>query len=254
MPGPSRRLLILGGTAEAVALAEMLVQALPPGIDIVTSLAGRTEHPHLPPGEVRIGGFGGKIGLAGFLAERNVALVVDATHPFATQIAANAEAACAAAGVPLLRLARPAWERQDGDRWVEVEDAAAAASLLPGLGRRVFLTVGSRALPAFSGIADTWFLVRLIDPPKARLQLNDYEIVLGRGPFTLESERALLARHDIDVVIAKASGGGATAAKLIAAREAHIPVILLRRPAKGHAETVATPAAALTWIRARLQS
>ena len=145
----SRRVLILGGTSEARALASALDRA---GVSVVTSLAGRTSAPRVPAGEVRVGGFGGPDALASWLAAHGVAAVVDATHPFAERISASAVAACASAGVPLLRLERPPWREQPGDRWHRVADLDAAASLVPSLGRRAWLTIGRQGVAAFAGV------------------------------------------------------------------------------------------------------
>ncbi|MGO8915006.1 MAG: cobalt-precorrin-6A reductase [Stellaceae bacterium] len=254
MPGPERGppLLILGGTAEAAALAAAALERFGARLAVTTSLAGRTEHPAPIRGSVRIGGFGGSDGLARYLASERVALVIDATHPFAAQISAQAAAACAAAGVPRLLLLRPPWKRHPLDRWIEVEDLAGAARALRQLGRRVWLTVGRRELDAFAGLTQHHFLVRLIEPPAAPLPLASYELLLGRGPFNRAGEGRILERHAIEAVVAKASGGGATEAKLVAARERDLPVVMVRRPPPAPGERVDSIAAALDWLAARL--
>jgi precorrin-6A/cobalt-precorrin-6A reductase len=244
-------LLILGGTAEAAALAAAAA-ALDPPPAVTTSLAGRTEHPAAIAGRVRIGGFGGSDGLVRFLAEERVDAVVDATHPFAQQISAQAAAACSAARVPRLVLQRPPWRRHPLDRWIEVEDLAGAARVLPQLGRRVWLTVGRGELDAFAGLTQHHFLVRLVDPPAEPLPLARCDLVLGRGPFNLAEERRILQRYAIEVLVAKASGGAATEAKLIAARERDLPVVMVRRPPPVPGERVESVAAALDWLKARL--
>ncbi len=243
------RLLILGGTGEAAALATHL--AARPDLDVITSLAGRTRAPAHPPGLRRTGGFGGAPGLARYLGEESIDLVVDATHPFAAGITANAATACAQTGVPRLILARPPWAPQAGDRWIEAADAAGAAAALPGLARRVFLSTGRRELGAFSGLSDLWFLVRLIDRPPAPVPLRDYELVLARGPFTVEDEKELLKKHAIAAVVSKNSGGEATYAKVAAARALALPVVIIRRPALPDGEAVTTVDAALAWVEAR---
>ncbi|HEX7967599.1 MAG TPA: cobalt-precorrin-6A reductase [Stellaceae bacterium] len=254
MPNRDRRthLLILGGTAEAAALAGAALARFGKGLGVTSSLAGRTEHPVPPPGAVRIGGFGGVAGLAGYLAEHRVDVVVDATHPFAAQISAQAQAACATAGVPRLLLHRPPWPRHPLDRWVEVEDVAGAAAALPKLGRRAFLTIGASELAAFAPLGDMHFVVRLVDPPREKLPLASCEVLLGRGPFCLAEERLILDRRRIDVLVAKASGGGATEAKLIAARERSLPVVMVRRPPPPPGPRVDSVAAALDWLAERL--
>jgi precorrin-6A/cobalt-precorrin-6A reductase len=240
-------LLILGGTAEAAALATALAGRL----RVTTSLAGRTEQPAPLPGTVRIGGFGGVEGMGAWLVENDVDLVVDATHPFAATISDHAVAACAQCRVPRLRLQRPAWVRDPGDRWIEVEDASAAARTLARLGGRAFLTIGVQELDAFAGLDRIWKLVRLIAPPRTALDLGPHEIILGRGPFALAEERRLLQRYAISVLVTKASGGAATEAKLVAAREAALPVILIKRPPPPPGEVVESIKEALAWVMAK---
>ena len=243
-PGRPARLLILAGTTEAVELARAC--AAWPGLDVISSLAGRTATPALPPGQVRIGGFGGAGGLLRFLVERGIARVIDATHPFAAQIGAHAEQACREAAVPRLRLLRPPWPRQPGDQWIEVADLAEAARCLPRLGRRVLLTVGHWDLGAFARL-DLWFLVRTIEPPDA-LPLRHGQWLAGRGPFAVPDELALLRTHAIDVLVTKASGGGATYAKLAAARRLRLPVVMIRRPPPPAGPLVDSVEAALAWL------
>ena len=216
----TRRVLVLGGTAEARELASRLADD---GLEVTTSLAGRTRHPRLPAGEVRTGGFGGVDGLAEALGD--VEVLVDATHPFAATMTEHAAAAAARTGTPLVVLRRPGWSAGPGDRWTRVGSPAAAAGGIPA-GARVLLATGRQGVGAFVGV-DAWFLVRAIEapavlPPRA-------ELVLARGPFALDDERALLDRHGITVVVAKDSGG-ATEAKLVAARERALPVVLVDRP------------------------
>jgi precorrin-6A/cobalt-precorrin-6A reductase len=242
--GRRAKLLILGGTAEAVELAAAC--AARPGLAAISSLAGRTRVPALPPGEVRIGGFGGAGGLARFLVERRIECVIDATHPFTAQISAHAEQACRDTGVPRLRLLRPPWTCLAGDCWIEVASFAEAAKRLPGLGRRVFLTLGQRDLDAFAQL-DLWFLVRTIEPPGV-LPLSHGQWLAGRGPFAVEDELALLRTHAIDVLVTKASGGGATYAKLVAARRLGLPVLMIRRPPPPPGPVVGSVAAALAWL------
>lgn len=242
-----KRVLILGGTAEAAALAAAL--AAVPGLEAISSLAGRTRAAGQGvAGSVRLGGFGGPEGLAAYLRAERIALVVDATHPFATGISAHAEAACAAVGAPRLTLRRAPWQAAAGDRWIAAETAAAAAALLPRLGRRAFLTVGTGSVAAFAACRGAWFLVRLVDPPRRPLPLADHTVVLGRGPFTVADETALMRRHRIDVLIAKASGGPATAAKLEAARMLGLPVVMIARPPPASGPAVETVAEAVEWV------
>ncbi|MGH7036224.1 MAG: cobalt-precorrin-6A reductase [Stellaceae bacterium] len=248
----AQHLLILGGTAEARALADAAHARFAERLSITTSLAGRTSTPAEPKGGLRRGGFGGAAGLADYLAAAQVDLVIDATHPFATQITAAAQAACRQRDLPLLALARPRWTAQSGDRWIEAADAAEAASILPKLGRRAFLTIGQRGIAAFAHLSAMHFLVRLIEPPPTALPLRSYEILLGRGPFTLEDERRIIESHAIEALVAKASGGDATAAKLEAARLLRIPVVMLRRP-QPLGTSVASVEDALCWIAHKVE-
>ncbi|MEU7417428.1 cobalt-precorrin-6A reductase [Streptomyces antibioticus] len=241
--------LILGGTTEARRLAELLHGT--PGLRLTSSLAGRVAAPRLPPGEVRVGGFGGTEGLTAWLREHAADVLVDATHPFAGTMSFHAAEAAADARVPLLALRRPGWVPVPGDRWREVDSLAEAAAALPGLGRRVFLTTGRMGLAAFADLpADLWFLVRSVDAPEPPYPART-EVLLDRGPFTLDGERDLLRRHRIDVVVTKDSGGAATAPKLTAAREAGVPVVVVRRPpAPEGVPVVPTPEDAVTWLLA----
>ncbi|MEU9038052.1 cobalt-precorrin-6A reductase [Streptomyces sp. NPDC048352] len=223
-----RHVLILGGTTEARRLAEALARGT--SYRVTTSLAGRVAAPVLPPGETRIGGFGGVAGLAGWIVGHDVTHVVDATHPFAERMSFNASEAQALTGVPLLALRRPGWTPGPGDDWTFADSLAGAAAVLPSLGGRAFLTTGRMGLHAFAHLTDTWFLVRSVDPPATPMPPRT-EVLLARGPFGLAEERELLARHRIDVLVTKDSGGDATSPKLTAAREAGIPVLVVRRPA-----------------------
>ncbi|MFB7709969.1 cobalt-precorrin-6A reductase [Streptomyces sp. NPDC056105] len=220
--------LILGGTTEARRLAQALT-AGHPGWRVTSSLAGRVARPLLPEGEVRTGGFGGADGLARALRELQVDALIDATHPFAGTISFHAAQAAATAHVPLLALRRPGWVPAPDDDWHHVNSLEEAATALPSLGARAFLTVGRLGLPPFASIDDVHFLIRSVDAPEPPLPPHS-QVVLDRGPFTLEGERELLRTHHIDVLVTKDSGGEATAPKLVAAREARIPVLVVRRP------------------------
>jgi precorrin-6A/cobalt-precorrin-6A reductase len=247
-PAPHpRTLLILGGTTEGYALAEALAGR--PGLRVISSLAGRTPSPRRPAGELRSGGFGGVAGLKAYLAAERVAAVVDATHPFAATMGEHAAAACAELAVPLLRLERPPWRPVAGDRWEPVSDWPAAVAALRALGaRRVLLALGRQELAPFAVLDQVRFLIRCVSAPDPLPPFADAEILLDRGPFDLAAERALLATHRIDCIVCKNSGGGASAAKLQAARERDIPVVMRERPARPAAPTVADVAAALAWI------
>jgi precorrin-6A/cobalt-precorrin-6A reductase len=238
-------ILVLGGTTEARELAAALHER---GVPVTTSLAGRVTRPRLPPGEVRIGGFGGPDPLADWLSEHDVSRVVDATHPFAERISASAVAACAGAQVPLLRLERPGFSERPGDRWSWVENLDEAAAAIGGLGDRVLLTTGRQGLAAFAAVK-AWFLIRCVDPPGPPLPAQ-HEILLDRGPYTLEGELALIDGHRIDVLVTKDSGGVHTVAKLDAARARGLPVIVVRRPQRPAGSRVSTVEQALAWATA----
>ena len=247
-----RRLLILGGTAEARALADLAAERFGARLDIVFSLAGRTQAPAAAAGTLRIGGFGGTDGLTAFIKTEKIDLIVDATHPFAATMSAHAVAAAAQTGVALLRLQRPPWQPEPGDRWTEVADASSAAETAAALGQRIFLSFGGREVQAFAALQGKWFLVRRIAPPDEALPLRDHALTLGRGPFTVAEEVELLHRHRIDVVVAKASGGAATRAKLDAARALNLPVVLIAPPDRQPALTIASPDEAVRRIEAAL--
>jgi len=222
------RILILGGTHEAHQLADALSEMA--GIEIISSLAGRTRAPRLPKGAVRTGGFGGAEGLARYLREERITHLINATHPFADEISANAVAAAATAGIPLMRLLRPAWDAHPDDRWVAVQHADEAADLCRREGGRIFLTLGSGEIEAFAGVHNAHFVVRMVDAPE-RLPLRDYRTISARGPFSLQDELRLLTEHHIGLMVAKNSGGAATYAKIEAARRMRLPVIMIERPA-----------------------
>jgi len=242
----TERLLILGGTGEAAALAEAASTAFP-DLDVISSLAGRTLTPGTLPGRIRVGGFGGADGIAAYLREERIGFVIDATHPFAATISAHAAEACAATGTPRLLLLRPPWQPQPGDRWEDVADRAEAARLLAATSRRAFLTLGPGDLAAFAGLAEVFFLVRLIQSPAQPPPLVNHDLVVGRPPFSLDEERSLFARHRIDTLVTKQSGGAAEA-KLVAAREAGARVVMIARPEKPAGERVATVAEAMAWL------
>jgi precorrin-6A/cobalt-precorrin-6A reductase len=249
-PGTRPGVLILGGTSEARELAGRLAGR--PGLRVISSLAGRVRDPALPAGEVRIGGFGGAGGLAAWLTEQRIGAVIDATHPFAEGISANATAACGSTGVPLLRVVRPPWQPGTGDNWHEARSLQEAARLLPGLGNRVFLTTGRQGLAAFTALDDIWFLIRCVDPPDGPMPAR-CEVILARGPYDASAERVLLQQHRIDVLVTKNSGGELTAGKLAAARELGVPVVMIRRPELADAPGCSSAADAENWLLRRLR-
>ena len=226
--------LILGGTAEARRLAEVLTAA---GYDVLTSLAGRVSAPALPVGRVRIGGFGGVDGLTEFLSQHPVDAVVDATHPFAARISANAEQAAARSGRPLLRLERPGWtDHPRADTWTWVADAD-AARLAADAADRPFLTTGRQSLEVFLPWADRSVLVRVVDPPDFPVP-PAWTVIRSRGPYVYAAERQLMVDFAVDTLLTKDSGGEHTAAKLDAAADLGIPVVIISRPPAGNAPTV----------------
>lgn len=242
-----KRLLILGGTGDAVEVAARASQIA--DIEVISSLAGRTKQPLTPKtGTVRVGGFGGAVGLAEFLRCSPIDLLIDATHPFATQISANAAVAAAECNVPHVMLVRPAWEAVEGDRWMKVASHSEAARALSGHSRRVFLTIGRQELAEFAGLDDVWCLMRAIDPPTPNTPIPHGELLLARGPFSLEDERQLLLEYQIDTIVSKNSGGAATYPKIIAARELGIPVVMVQRTPIPNVEQVADVTGAIDWL------
>jgi precorrin-6A/cobalt-precorrin-6A reductase len=252
------RLLILGGTGDAAELSAKVANIS--GIEAIASLAGRTREPILPSGNVRVGGFGGATGLAEYLHQMQIDVLIDATHPFASQISLNAATAAREVGIPHLMLIRPPWEKvvgdgappTVGDRWIEVDNTSAAANVLEKQAKRVFLTVGRQELAAFAHLKDIWFLMRMIDPPAADALVPPGMILCDRGPFTLAQEREILIQHNIDTIVSKNSGGNATYAKIIAARELGVQVVMIKRPPIPDGEKVADVDAAVAWLRGKL--
>lgn len=216
--------LILGGTKEAASLAAELVRDHPEW-RVITSLAGRTKEPHPLAGEVRIGGFGGTDGLAAYLRAERISRLIDATHPFARRISENARLAAQHAGVPLEVRARQPWARQPGDNWIEVSSLEEARDAIPA-GSRVLLALGSQHIAPFAERADVHFLVRMIDPPATPLALPDHELLIGRPGRTAQDEVAVLSAHAITHIVCRNSGGSGAYAKIEAARQLGLPVIM----------------------------
>ncbi|MGX1307194.1 precorrin-6A/cobalt-precorrin-6A reductase [Amorphus suaedae] len=242
------KILILGGTTEARALADRLADD--GGLSVVTALAGRTAEPMPRKGAIHRGSFGGEAGLADYLAAEAVDLLVDATHPFAARISVAAKGAAGLAERPYLRLERPGWTAEQGDSWTHVADlGAAAAALAPGA--RVFVTVGRQELCPFLRRTDVTIVARTIETPEHPLP-ERIRLVRDRPPYSLEHERATLSRYKVDVLVTKNSGGAATAAKLEAARERGIPVIMVDRPGGQPAAHAADVEACVTLIRRHL--
>jgi precorrin-6A/cobalt-precorrin-6A reductase len=241
------RVAVLAGTTEAFALAARLTGV--GGIEVISSFAGETTRRRQPAGAVRVGRFGGAGQLGQWLNAERISAVVDATHPFAEAMPWQAAEACALRGIPRLRLLRRAWAPESGDRWHDVARLADAPGALRALSAgRVFLTVGSRRLAVFSGLTDVWFLVRSIEPPMP-LSLAQATVVTGRGPFELAAERATFTSHRIDCLVTNNSGGQSVGAKLVAARELGVPVIMVRRPPVPPGLSVPTVDEAVAWCQ-----
>jgi precorrin-6A/cobalt-precorrin-6A reductase len=246
----TQRILILGGTSEAITLATTLAQS--PALEVTTSLAGRTRTPAVL-GKVRIGSFGGASGLAEYLQHHQVQALIDATHPFAAQMSWNAAAAAAATGIPHLMLVRPAWEKVRGDHWIEVQNHAAAAALLPQLAHRAFLTIGRQELSAYAALKDLWVLMRMIEPPLEETSMPQGLLLMDRGPFTLENEQSLLLEHRIEAVVSKNSGGTSTYAKIAAARALSLPIVMVQRPQMPQTKQVNSVAETICWLSEHLR-
>jgi precorrin-6A/cobalt-precorrin-6A reductase len=246
------RVLILGGTTEARLLGERLAKR--GSLNVTLSLAGRTASPvpHAVP--VRVGGFGGAAGLADFLVAERIAALIDATHPYATIISDNAITAARQTGIAFMRLQRPSWQKVAGDRWTDVADTADAVHALGATPRRVFVALGRNELAPFIGAPQHRYLVRSVDPVDPPLSLPQVSYVTARGPFSEADDRALMTAHNIDIIVAKNSGGSAAYGKIAAARALGIEVILLRRPPTPAAPAVETIEDAIAWLDHALTS
>jgi precorrin-6A/cobalt-precorrin-6A reductase len=243
------RLLILGGTSEASALAAALARRS--DLTAVLSLAGRTAAPEVPPIPHRIGGFGGIAGLSDYLAAERMDAVVDATHPFAAQMSRHAAEACRARGLPLAAFTRPPWHPGEGDNWIEVPDMSAAVTALGSAPRSVFLTVGRLSLPAFAEAPQHRYVIRTIDVPDGLDRLPNHRLIQARGPFDATAEEELMRREGAEVLVTKNSGGAATYGKMEAAGRLGLPVIVVQRPARPEDVPVLHDLyAVLDWIEA----
>jgi precorrin-6A/cobalt-precorrin-6A reductase len=239
------RILLLGGTSEARALAAHLH----PDIDVISSLAGRVPDPALPVGQVRIGGFGGADGLRDWLRGAGVDAVVDATHPFAAKITATAATVCRDLGVPHLVLVRPPWP--PGDAIVVQSDQQAADAVAEHEFSRVFLTTGRTGTAIFKD-SGAWFLIRAVTPPDPQDLPRRHQILLSRGPYRYDDELGLLREHHIDALVTKNSGGAMTRPKLDAAAALGVAVVMVDRPPlPPDVDTVATVEDAASWLSDR---
>ncbi|MBK20233.1 MAG: cobalt-precorrin-6A reductase [Rhodospirillaceae bacterium] len=230
-----KSILLLGGTSEAVGLADEIQNI--PNVSVVYSLAGRTRNPKLPNCEVRFGGFGGIDGLVSFMKENDISFLVNATHPYAAQMSLNASEAAKKTGTPYYRFLRQPWFEPKDACWIHVESLDKAAEKIGGTFERVFLSSGLNGIAAFAPLNDVWFLVRSIEDPEEPMPLRNYTHIKDRGPFNFEAECALLRDNKIEALVSKNSGGDATSAKLEAARSLSVPVIMVDRPNDQHQDT-----------------
>jgi precorrin-6A/cobalt-precorrin-6A reductase len=244
----SARILLLAGTSEARQLAGKLAQM--PKLKVTGSFAGATRAPLALDVDTRVGGFGGAEGLADYLNCSGTDIVIDATHPFATNITAHAAQACRKTGVAHVILQRPGWQAQAGDRWHFVDQLEQAAALIPG-GAVVFLGTGRQSLHSFANLADHRLICRQIDPPEGVFPYPDGRFQVGRPPFSVADEIAFFKAEAIDWLVVKNSGGAASRSKLDAARALGLPVVLQRRPVLPSAEKVETVEACLSWLKKR---
>ena len=240
---PTKTILILGGTREAFNLAGKLNQ----DYRVITSLAGRTKSPKTPAGELRVGGFGGAEALSDFLVSENIDAIVDATHPFAATISRNAAEAATLANTPRVMLQRPPWQASAGDHWEEFPDLQVAAMNLRA-NTRCFLTIGWQELGVFKARDDVWFLIRMIDAPTTPLSLANHEVVTGLPRASSDDEKNLMRKYKIDTLITKNSGGALSAAKLEAARELGIRVMMIQRPQAPAGDVVKTVKEVKRWL------
>lgn len=238
------RILLLGGTSDATALATHLSAA---GLDAVFSYAGRVSTPTPQPLPTRIGGFGGVGGMVDYLERECISHVIDATHAFAANMSRNAVEACARTAVKLVALERAPWVPHTGDDWHSVPDVAGAIAALPERGARIFLATGRQSVADFAAKPGNFYLLRYIEPPKV-IPLPDYIGLAGRGPFTVDGDTALMREHHVTHLVAKNAGGDAARAKLEAARALGIPVIMIERPPVPDRLRLETPEAVMRWL------
>jgi len=255
-----KHILLLGGSSEAFELAQNLNDH--PHFKVTSSLAGRTSLPRKPVGHLRTGGFGGAKGLASYLTNNNIDAIIDATHPFASKISANAQLAATAINCPLIHLWRPPWQKTTGDHWIDVPTMQAAAACLMPEHSPIFLTIGRLELGSFLTRPDLSFLTRAIEPPKSSDPIksdpttqqplekwpDNFKFIYAKGPFTYKAEEALIKQHNIKAIVTKNSGGDKASAKLEVARALHLPVIMISRPQKPKGPTASTTTEALTWL------
>jgi precorrin-6A/cobalt-precorrin-6A reductase len=238
------RALILGGTADASLLAAEIARA---GIDAVYSYGGRTRAPAGQPLPTRIGGFGGVGGLADYIRREEITHVIDSTHPFAAEMSRNAVAACAETGTPLIALERAPWTKAPGDNWIEIPDVNAAVAALPEAAANVFLAIGRQHIAPFATKPQHAYTLRFVDPPDAPLPFAA-DVIVSRGPFTLEGELEMMRKRSITRIVARNSGGDGARAKIDAARVLGLPVIMIARPQLPERLRVESVAEIMQWL------
>ncbi len=239
------RALILGGTSDANLLADAAARA---GLDAIYSYAGRTRAPISQSLPSRVGGFGGANGLAEYVRREGITHVVDATHPFAAEISSNAVAACEATGTPLIALERAPWAKAAGDNWIEVADITSAAAALPENRARVFLAIGRRHIAAFSIKPQHTYTLRFVDPPDGPLPFPDVDVIVSRGPFNLAGELEMMRARGIEWIVARNSGGTGARAKIDAARELGLRIVMLTRPELPERPRAESVAEVMQWL------
>lgn len=248
------KILILGGTTEGRELATIIDERFKSKAHLITSLAGRTHNTPKVPGEIRVGGFGGADGLAAYISDEKINLLIDATHPFAENISNNASIAANMAGIRRVYVARANWKMPENADALYVPDMIEAARVVARTARRAFLTIGVNEINAFKDIANIHFLVRMIGPAKNPPDLVDCEIIYARPPFNISDEEALMKRHDIDVLVTKASGGDATFAKIAASTNVGARIILIRRPPPPDGDVVWGVENAVNWVDKKIKT
>ncbi len=240
-----KRLLILGGTGDAAKLASAASQL--PDLEVTYSLAGRTHNPNLPNCDIRSGGFGGAEGLASYLHDAKIDLVIDATHPFAARMAEHVATACTATHIPRVKFCRAAWNSNESD-WISVSTYTEAAQQLSALGRRVFLSIGTKDLDAFSALSEKWFLIRAVEEPALPIPLTHHDLLLERGPFDESHERTLLVSRQVDVLVSKNSGGSRPS-KLKAAEDLDLPIVMIEQPFPPEGDVTETIEETINWLK-----
>ncbi|TFV41652.1 cobalt-precorrin-6A reductase [Bradyrhizobium frederickii] len=238
------RALILGGTADASLLAAEIARAR---LDAVYSYGGRTRTPADQPLPTRIGGFGGVSGLADYIGREGITHVIDATHPFAAEMSRHAVEACAETATPLIALERAPWTRASGDNWIDVADVNTAAAALTEAPASVFLAIGRQHIAPFATKPQHTYTLRFVDPPEAPLPFAA-DVIVSRGPFTLDSELEMMRRRGIAWIVARNSGGDGARAKIDAARRLGLPVIMISRPALPERRRVESVTDVMQWL------